>query len=94
MKGLYVTMYEYRDDLEEDDLRELTRKFVEVGTAPSVIAHYTRLDGKGGFVIQESPDDPERDFEVTLQYAPWMRFEIIPVTTIEDAFPVIQRLYG
>jgi hypothetical protein len=94
MKLLYVTIYEYRDDLDEDDLRALTRKFADVGTAPGVIAHYMRLDGRGGFVIQESADDPERDFEVTLQYAPWMRFEAVPVTTIDDAFPVIQRLYG
>jgi hypothetical protein len=58
IKGLYITVYEYRDDLDEDDLRELTRKFIEIGI---VISHYTRLDGRGGFVIQETPDDPEQD---------------------------------
>jgi hypothetical protein len=81
-------------DLDKDDLRELTRQFAEVGNVPSVISHYTRLDGMGGFVIQEPPEDPEQDFEVTIKYAPWMRFQTFPVTTIEDAFPVIQRVYG
>jgi hypothetical protein len=94
MQRLYLTTYRYRENLEDDDLRALTKKFESVGTAPGVLAHYTRLDGRGGFMVQEAPTNPEQDFELTIQYAPWMEFEIIPVTTIEDAFPVIQRVYG
>ena len=94
MKRFYVTAYRYRDGLDNDDLRELTKKFTEVGSAPGVLAHYTRLDGGGGFLVQESLEDPTTDFETTIQYAPWMTFEIFPVTTIEDAFPVIQKIYG
>jgi hypothetical protein len=94
MKRLYITVYEYRDDLDKDDLRELTRTFPEVGTTSGVIAHHTKLDGMGGFLVQEVADDPEQDFEITIRYTPWMRFQVLPVTTIEDAFPVIQRVYG
>jgi hypothetical protein len=94
MKPYYVTVYEYREDLDQDDLRELTRTFAEIGTTSGVIGHYTRLDGMGGFVIQEPPADPEQDFEVTIRYSPWIRFHVYPVTTIEEAFPVIQRVYG
>jgi hypothetical protein len=94
MKRLFLTAYKYRDDLDEDDLRALTKKFQEVGTVPGVIAHYTRFDGQGGFVIQEIGDDPAKDFEITIRYGPWMTFEVLPVTTIEDAFPVIQSVYG
>jgi hypothetical protein len=94
MRRLYVTTYRYREDLEEDDLRDLTKKFAEIGTTSGVLAHYTRLDGQGGLLVQEMPDDPEADFEITIRYAPWMTFEVFPVTTIEDAFPVIQRVYG
>jgi hypothetical protein len=94
MKTLYITAYRYHDDLDADDLRELTKKFQEVGTVASVVAHYTRLDGQGGFVVQERVDDAERDFEITIRYGPWMDFEVLPVTTIEEAFPVIQRVYG
>ena len=94
MKRLDVTMYRYRGDLKVDDLRELTKKFAVVGAAPGVLVHYTRLDGMGGFIVQETPEDPGKTFETIIQYAPWMEFEVIPVTTIEDSFPVIQSLYG
>jgi uncharacterized protein DUF3303 len=94
MKQLYVTIYEYRDGLDEDDLRDLTKRFVEFGQASGVTAHYSRLDGQGGIVVQEIPGDPEQDFELVTRYSPWVNFQIIPVTTIEEAFPVIQRVYG
>jgi len=94
MKTLYVTAYRFREDLDEDDLRELTKKFTETGNAPSVTAHYSRLDGGGGFVVQEVADDAAPDYEFTLRYAPWINFEVFPVATIEEAFPVIQRVYG
>jgi hypothetical protein len=94
VKTLYITAYKYHDDLDADDLRELTTKFQEIGTVSNVVAHYTRLDGRGGFVVQEPGDDAEGDFEITIQYGPWIDFEVIPVTTIEEAFPVIQRVYG
>jgi hypothetical protein len=94
MERLFVTTYRYRSDLDVDDLRDLTKKFAEIGAAPGTIAHYTRLDGSGGFVIQRDAEDQAKVFEVTITYAPWMEFEVIPVTTIEDAFPVIQKVYG
>jgi hypothetical protein len=94
MKLQFVTTYRYRDGLDESDLRELTKRFLEVGQGAGVTAHYTRLDGRGGILVQEITDDPERDFELTTRYAPWIEFETVPVTTIEEAFPVIQRVYG
>jgi hypothetical protein len=89
MKTLYVTAYRYREDLGEVELRDLTKKFMEIGNAPSVRAHYSRLDGQGGFA-----DDAAPDYEFTLRYAPWINFDVYPVATIEEAFPVIQRVYG
>ncbi len=94
MKSLYLTAYHYHHDLDEDDLQKLTKKFQEIGTTSGVVGHYTRLDGQGGFLVQEIASDPEHDFEITIRYGPWVDFEVIPVTTIEDAFPVIQRVYG
>jgi uncharacterized protein DUF3303 len=94
MKTLYVTAYRYREDLGEDDLRALTKKFMEIGNAPSVRAHYSRLDGQGGFVVQEVAEDAAPDYEFTLRYAPWIHFDVFPVASIEEAFPVIQRVYG
>jgi Domain of unknown function (DUF3303) len=94
MKRLLMTAYRYRGHLGEDDLRKLTKKFAELGTLPTVVAHYERLDGMGGFMIEEATEDPERGYEFTLRYAPWVELEVFPITTIEDAFPVIQRVYG
>ena len=94
MKRLYMTVYRYRDDLREDDLRKLTKKFLEVGVNPGVVAHYERLDGKGGYVIEELPEDDAKSYELTLNYTPWIEFDVFPITTMEDAFPVIQRVYG
>lgn len=94
MKRLQLLTYRYREHLGEADLRDLTKKFLEVGTAPGVIGHYTRLDGQGGFLIQELADDPAKDFEVMIQYGPWMTFELFPVATIEETFPIVQKLYG
>ncbi len=93
MKSLFVTMYQYREDLDEDGLRELTKRFAAVGQSPSVTVHYSRLDGRGGFLVQEA-GNPEQTFEFMTRYAPWIHFEMFPVTTIEEAFPVIQRVYG
>ena len=94
MKRLMLVAYRYREGLGEEDFRNLTKKFAETGNAPGVIAHYVRLDGKGGFLLEELPEDPEKGYEFTLRYTPWLEFEVFPVTTMEDAFPVIQRLYG
>ncbi len=94
MKDFYVIAYRFREDLDADDLSELTKKFAEVGNAPGVTAHYARLDGQGGFVVQEATEDAAPGYEVTLRYVPWITFEVFPVATIEEAFPVIQRVYG
>jgi hypothetical protein len=85
---------EYRDGLKDDDYRALTKAFAETGTAPGVLAHYERLDGQGGFIVEELPDDAEKSYELTVRYGPWVEFHVFPTTSIEDAFPVIQRVYG
>ena len=89
-----MTTYRLREGLGEEDLRQLAKKFAEVGHAPGVIAHYLRLDGTGGFVIQQRQDDPEARYENILRYTPWIVAETVPIATVEQAFPVIQRVYG
>jgi hypothetical protein len=94
MKLIHMITYRYREGLGEEDFRRLTKQFIEFAVPPGVIAHYERIDGKGGFLLREVPDSPEAVKENLLRYAPWIDFEVIPVTTMEDAFPLIQRVYG
>ena len=94
MQRLYLTSYRFRADLDDDDLQDLTKKFAEVGQSPDVMAHYVTLDGRGGFLVQSTEGDPEEDYRTTLKYGPWIEFESTPVTTIEEAFPVILSVYG
>jgi hypothetical protein len=96
MKRQFIVSYTYRQGLRADELRELTALFVQRGPIPGTVAHYERLDGRGGMTIWEGddPDVLEQAYEGTIAYSPYMQFEIVPVATMESAFPVIQRMYG
>lgn len=94
MKRLFMTTYEYRDDLDADDFKDLTKTFAQLGVTTGVIAHYERLDGRGGYMIEEVPENDEQSFEFTIRYNRWVKMDTVPITTMADAFPVIQRVYG
>ena len=95
MKTLFLTSYRYREGLTQEDLRAMTKAFSEAGVSPGVIAQYERLDGKGGFIVEEfRPEDVDRSYELTLRYGRWLEFDAVPVTPVEEAFPVIQRVHG
>jgi hypothetical protein len=94
MKRLFMTSYEYREGLGEQERREMTAVFAEYGAGEGAIAQYERLDGTGGFLVSEEPPDLERDFEGTLRFSRWMHLTITPVVTMDEAFPVYQRVFG
>jgi hypothetical protein len=94
MKPFNMITYRFRTGLGEEDLRRLTKRFAEVGQPPGVIAHYARVDGSGGFMLQEQQADPEADYENALRYIPWVEIQVVPVATIEEAFPVALKVYG
>jgi hypothetical protein len=96
MKRLQIVLYTYKPHLDDTDLRTLTKEFLERGSSSSVIAHYERLDGRGGVIVQEvAPEaDLEADYERTLVHGKYMEFEVLLVTTIEDAVPTILKLYA
>ena len=95
MKQLEIVLYTYKAHLDDAALRTLTKAFMERGSNPGEIAHYVRLDGRGGVIVQElvADDDLEASYERTLVYGMFMDFEVVPVTTIEDALPTILKLY-
>lgn len=94
MKQLNMITYRFRAGLGAGELSSLTKKFTEEGQPPGVLVHHVRLDGSGGFMLQEPQADPEGVYESALKYQPWIEIEIAPVATIEEAFPVALRVYG
>ncbi|HWS92808.1 MAG TPA: DUF3303 family protein [Mycobacterium sp.] len=94
MKQFVMTTYRYKSNLDESDFRELTKRFVEVGEPPGVVAHYERLDGSGGVLVQETQADPEASYRSILHYTEWIEFDSIPMVTMDEAFGVIQQLFG
>jgi hypothetical protein len=94
MKQLVLTTYRYKSGLNEDDFKVLTKRFREVGNPPGVVAHYERLDGSGGVLVQDVQADPEATYRGILQYAAWIEFESTPMVMMDEAFGVIQELFG
>jgi uncharacterized protein DUF3303 len=98
MKQFLLTRYTYKKHLDEVEIREMVKKFAEVGSGQRVLANYVALDGSGGYIISEaldlSPEEVAKEYETTIAYAPYMDFEMTPVTTIDDAVPSIFKVYG
>ena len=94
MKQFVFTTYRYKTTLDESDFRALTKRFRDVGEPPGVVAHYERVDGSGGVLIQEAQADPETSYRSILQYAEWIEFDSTPMVGMDEAFGVIQQLFG
>jgi len=83
---LYVTTYSIRGKRTKKRIGALMSVFGERGDIPGTIAHYTALDGTGGYLIIES-DDEAALYQATLAYQEWLELETTPIMTIEDAVP-------
>ncbi len=96
MKRLLMISYTYHDGLSAQDRQEMVRLFAADSGTPGAIAQYERLDGRGGFIIQEElhGEDLQKDFEQTVAFAPFLSTEMYAITTMEDAFPIMQQVYG
>ena len=96
MKRLLMISYTYNAALSAQDRQQMVRLFAADGGTPGAFAHFERLDGRGGFIIQEQLEDEDlqKDFEQTVAFAPFLSSEMYAITTMEDAFPIMQRVYG
>ncbi|HET9442401.1 MAG TPA: hypothetical protein VFO65_03700 [Acidimicrobiales bacterium] len=95
MKRLMFSTYTFKDRLDEGGYRELVKRFGEIGNAPGVLAHYVRLDGRGGFTISEEiPGKESAVYETVLEYGSYINFESTPIAAIEDALPSIVKIFG
>jgi hypothetical protein len=96
VKRLMMISYTYHDGLSMQARQEMVRLFSADSGTPGAIAQYERIDGRGGFIIQEElhGQDLQKDFEQTVAFAPFLSTEMYAITTIEDAYPIMQRVYG
>jgi hypothetical protein len=83
---LYVTRYSIRGERTKERIGALMSLFGERGEIPGTIAHYTAIDGTGGYLIIES-DDQATLYQATLAYQEWLDLATTPIMTIEDAVP-------
>ncbi len=81
---LYVTRYTIRGERTKERIGALMTTFAERGEIPGTIAHYTAMDGSGGFVLVES-DDAATLYQATLAYQEWLEMDTTPIMRIEDA---------
>jgi hypothetical protein len=54
-------------------------------------AHYTRADGKGGIAIFDA-NEPTVILEGIAPFTTFFDFDVTPVTEVENAVPVFQRV--
>lgn len=85
---LYMTRYSIRGERTKERVGTLMSVFGERGEIPGTVAHYTAMDGSGGFVIIDS-DDPAPLYQATLAYQEWLDMETTPIMAIADAVPHI-----
>ena len=87
---LFAALYTPLNPSEESQKRSL-QLFTSWTPPFEFKAHYSRSDGKGGIAIFEA-DDPAVVMEGIAPFTPFFDFELTPVTEIENAVPVFQRV--
>lgn len=90
---LVVTRYRFKGDQSPESVKALLAVFAEQGPGDGEIAHYVLADGSGGFTIAEV-DSLQDGYEGALRYQEWMDMETRPILTIDDAMPVIGKVFG
>lgn len=89
----FQTNYSLTGDRSKEQGTKLMKLFAERGKNPGEIAHYIHADGSGGSVISDNKDIAELH-DVTLAYAPYMEFEIIPIRMVDEAVGDILKYYS
>jgi hypothetical protein len=87
---LFTAIYTPKNESEQSQRRSL--QLFTIWKPPFEFkAHYARADGKGGIAIFDA-DDPAVVLEGIAPFTPFFDFEVTPVTEIENAVSVFQRV--
>ena len=87
---LFAVVYTPKNESETTQERSL-KLFVNWAPPFEFKSHYARADGKGGIGIFEA-DDPAVILEGVAPFTPFFDFDVVPVTEIENAVPVFNKV--
>jgi hypothetical protein len=89
----YVLAYTFKAHMTPADTKAMLETFASHGDAPGAQLHYTRADGRGGFVVGET-DDIAGLFAHANVYSPWVAEEVYPALEALEAVPVAGAAIG
>ena len=87
---LFAAIYAPRAPTEEGDKRSL-QLFMSWEPPIEFSAHWARADGDGGIAIFEA-ESAAQVLEGLAPWAPWLKFDVIPIVPIEDAVPILMGI--
>ena len=92
---LFAVTYAARGDVSEEREKRSLQLFTN-WTPPAGYefkAHYTLADGGGGIAIVEASTAAALT-EGLAPWGPFFEFKTVPIVEIEEAVPMLQRVYG
>lgn len=90
---LFMTTYQIKPYLSNDETKELLEVFAREGAAPGTTAHYVAADGSHGVVIAET-DDIAGAYRNIQNYTQWVEYDTKVMLTVEEAVPLIMEALG
>jgi hypothetical protein len=86
-----ASIYRWSDSARtKDGIKEVLRRYADLGEDAGVIGHYVFADGSGGIVIAESPDS-EHSYRVGIALGEFVDVEEHTVLRLEDALPIVMK---
>jgi hypothetical protein len=90
---IFMTTYQIKPYLSNDETKELLGVFAKEGAAPGTTAHYVAADGSHGVVIAET-DDIAGAYRNIQNYTQWVEYDTKVMLTVEEAVPLIMEALG
>lgn len=84
----YVVSWTLRPGLSEEAGERLLAVFSKWSPTTDILQFVGRVDGNGGFAIQET-DDPEAILRDVSPFLPWLDTQVFPVVDIQDTARVL-----
>ncbi len=90
---LMIVEYSLKPHMSKSEVKALMDEFGKRGAGPGETGNYVKVDGSGGFTIDED-EGMSAAYETALAYSQWMTFTLNPVLKIDDAVGPIFAYLG